>query len=55
VTKKKEKNWCLLWSVKIFMCVDSTYFPFEITVYGVPKLEKQYPKMANYLPHFAEA
>jgi hypothetical protein len=28
---------------------------FEITVLEVPNCKKQYPEMANYLPHFAEA
>ena len=28
---------------------------FEITGLGVLKLQKEYPEMSNYLPHFAEA
>jgi hypothetical protein len=28
---------------------------FNITVLEVPKLQKTIPRMANYLPHFAES
>ncbi len=41
--------WGKIWGLN--MCGD------EIWNYslGVPKLQKQYPEISNYLPHFAEA
>ena len=42
--------WGKIWGNNIY-CGDEFY----ITVLEVPKLQKQYPEMANYLPHFAEA
>jgi hypothetical protein len=38
------------YGVTIFTVVTN----FNIFVLEVPKLQKQYPEMANYLPHFAE-
>jgi hypothetical protein len=39
------------YGVTIFTVVTN----YNTTVLEVPKLQKQYPEMVNYLPHFAEA
>ena len=39
------------YGVTIFTVVTN----FNITVLEVPKLQKTIPRMANYLPHFAES
>jgi hypothetical protein len=43
--------WGKIWGNNIYRGDESKY----ITVLEVPKLQKKYPEMANYLTHFAEA